>query len=387
MNKILLSLCIASLLPATASALEGQVSGFGTAGVSGSNNAVSYDRGVNNINPDWIGESKLGLQADVKLSNKLSMTGQVVAKQSDTDDGKMAVQGEWLFGAYAFNDSTKVRAGKLRLPLFMMSEQLDVGKAYTLAKLPLEMYGQAPTNAYTGIDALKTFEVGEDGELMIQPYFGVANFTGRGVMSAGFGGTADSAGNYPTTYHTFEAGNLAGLNFVFNYNEMLRLRAGYMKSTLSNKDGATVMAGVDYVHNVDASFSSVGAELKLGKTNITAEYGQRRVASMMFADTDGRYVTVSHQLGAFIPYAYYAEITSDTSKTVAGQGPTGISNLHQHTTAAGVVYAIDGKSNVKAEASQVSVASDNNSNEFFNNATAMQGKDIAVYRLNYNLMF
>jgi hypothetical protein len=392
MNKIVLSLCIASLLPVTASALEGQVSGFGTAGVSGSNNSVSYDRGVNNINPDWIGESKLGLQADVKLSNKLSMTGQVVAKQSDTDDGKMAVQGEWLFGAYAFNDSTKIRAGKLRLPLFMMSEQLDVGKAYTLAKLPLEMYGQAPTNGYTGVDAIKTFEVGEDGELIIQPYAGLTNFTGRSVNNQA---APDSSNNYPTGFSNFEAGNLAGLNFVFNYNEMLRLRAGYMKATLTsnNPQMTSVQANPyglitgDYVHNVDASFSSVGAELKLGKTNITAEYGQRRVASMMFADTDGRYVTVSHQLGAFTPYAYYAEITSDKTKSVAGQSNIGVNNLHQHTTAAGVVYAIDGKSNVKAEASQVSVASDNNSNEFFNNATAMQGKDINVYRLNYNLMF
>jgi len=391
MKKTLLALSIVSLLPLTASAVEGQVSGFGTAGIAGSDNSVTYNRSVNKNNTDWIGASKLGLQADVKLTNKLSMTGQVVAKQSASNDGKMDVQGEWLFAAYAIDDSTKVRAGKLRLPLFMMSEQLDVGKAYTMANLPLEMYGQAPTNGYTGVDALKTFEVGEDGQLTVQPYAGLTNFTGRSVntmMTA-----PDSSGNYAAGFNQYEAGSLAGLNVGFDYNEILRLRAGYMKASLSNKDGATViptgfgLTAGDYVHNVDASFTSVGAEVKLGNTSIVGEYGQRRVASMMFADTDGRYVTVQHKLGAFVPYVSYAEITSDKSKAVAGQSNLGISNLHQSTKAVGTVYNIDGKSNIKAEASQVSVGSDNNSNEFFNNASAVAGKDVNVYRLNYNLLF
>jgi hypothetical protein len=120
---------------------------------------------------------------------------------------------------------------------------------------------------------------------------------------------------------------------------------------------------------------------------LTAEYGQRRVASMMFADTDGRHVTLSHRFGSFTPYIYYADISSDASKAVQGQSNMNISNLHQHTSALGVVYALDSSANIKAEISQVMVASDNNSNEFFNNASVMQGKDICVYRLNYNLIF
>lgn len=387
MKKIAWITSCFGLLSMSVSALEGQVSGFATAGASASNQSVYFDRGVNNAYLNWIGESKLGLQGDVKLTHQFSMTGQVVVKQSETDDGKSDVQGEWLFGAYAVNDSTKVRMGKLRLPLFMMSEQIDVGKAYIPAKLPLEMYGQSPTNAYTGIDVLKTWDIGDDSELNIQPYWGVTNFQGRGVMSTGFGGSLDAVGNYPTTFHAFEATNLTGLNVIFDYNRHVRFRAGHMSSILSSKDSATIIAGVDYVQSVSANFSSVGAELKFGGMVVTAEYGQRRVASMMFADTDGRHITLSHRFDSFTPYIYYADISSDASKAVLGQSNININNLHQHTSALGIVYALDSSSNIKAEISQVMIAGDNNSNEFFNNASAVQGKDICVYRLNYNLIF
>lgn len=379
MKKTLLALSIVSLLPLTASAVEGRVSGFGTVGAASTDSSVAYDRGLDKRNAEWINDTKAGIQADVKLTDRVSLTGQVVAKQSTTDDDRMAVQGEWLFGSYAASDSTKIRAGKLRLPLFMMSEQLDVGKAYTLAKLPLEMYGQAPTNGYVGADLLERFEVGEDGELTIQPYAGITRFDGRVA-----GMTTDGL----TKYGTFEADSIRGLNVIFDYNEKLRLRAGYMATNLDYKGGlggelfpgfTLDQAAAGGVHNVDASFASAGAQLHLGNTTVTGEYGQRRIKSAFFADTDGRYVSIDHKFGMFTPYISYAVITSDSSKAAP--------NLDQSTKAAGVVYAVDGNSNIKAEASQVSVGSKNTSNEFFDSGAAVAGKDINVYRLNYNLMF
>ena len=375
MKKTVLMLSIAGLLPLTAAATEGRVSGFGTIGAASTDSPSAYDRGLDKNNPEWVNETKAGIQADVKLTDRVSLTGQVVVKQSATDDDRMAVQGEWLFGSYAVSDSTKIRAGKLRLPLFMMSEQLDVGQAYKFAKLPLEVYGQAPTNGYVGADLLKRVEVGEEGELTIQPYAGFTRFDGRGVnpMDAN------------VMFKTFEADNIRGLNVVFDYNEKLRLRAGYMATQLSYKDEKStglgmMMAGM--VNNVDATFASAGAQLRLGNTTISGEYVQRRVDSVMFADTDGRYVSVDHKLGAFTPYVSYSVVSSDKSK-MSGTAP----NLDQSTKAAGVVYAVDNNSNIKAEASQVSVGAGNTANELFNSGAAVAGKDIAVYRLNYNLMF
>jgi hypothetical protein len=377
-NTLMIAAVAAGLLSLQTEAVEGRVSGFGTIGASSTDSPTGYDRGLDkSSSPAWVNDTKAGIQADVNLSPKMSMTAQVVAKQSSTDDGRLAVQGEWLFGAYKVDDSTKVRAGKLRLPLFMMSEQLDVGKAYTLAKLPLEMYGQAPTNGYVGVDALKTFEVGEDGSLTVQPYVGSSRFDGRGINP--MDGT--------TMFKTFEADNIRGLNVVFDYNDMLRLRAGYMATSLSYKDEKGSMVGgmmASMVDKVDASFTSLGAQVKLGSTTISGEYGQRRVNSAAFADTNGRYLTVEHKLGAFTPYATYSAISSNETKTVNGmQAPV----LEQETKSVGVAYAIDGNSSVKAETSQVSVGSNNTSNEFFNDAAAVKGNTYGVYRLNYNLMF
>jgi hypothetical protein len=376
-NTLMVAAVAAGLLSLQAEAVEGRVSGFGTIGASSTDSLTGYDRGLDkSSSPAWVNDTKAGIQADVNLSSKMSITAQVVAKQSSTDDGRLAVQGEWLFGAYKVDDSTKVRAGKLRLPLFMMSEQLDVGKAYTLAKLPLEMYGQAPTNGYVGVDALKTFEVGEDGSLTVQPYIGSSRFDGRGINP--MDGT--------TMFKTFEADNIRGLSVVFDYNDILRLRTGYMATSLSYKDEKGSMIGdmmTSMVDKVDASFTSLGAQVKLGSTTISGEYGQRRVNSAAFADTDGRYLTVEHKFGAFTPYATYSAISSNETKTVNGmQSPV----LAQETKSVGVVYSIDGNSSVKIEASQVSVGSNNTSNEFFNDA-AVKGNTYGVYRLNYNLMF
>ncbi len=375
MKKTVLMLSIAGLLPLTATATEGQVSGFGTIGAASTDSPSAYDRGLDKNNPEWVNETKAGIQADVKLTERVSLTGQVVVKQSATDDDRMAVQGEWLFGSYIINDSTKIRAGKLRLPLFMMSEQLDVGQAYKVAKLPLEVYGQAPTNGYVGADLLKRVEVGEEGELTIQPYAGFARFDGRGVnpMDAN------------VMFKTFEADNIRGLNVLFDYNEKLRLRAGYMATQLSYNDEKStglgmMMAGM--VNNVDATFASAGAQLRLGNTTISGEYVQRRVDSVMFPDTDSRYVSVDHKLGAFTPYVSYSVVSSDKSK-MSGTAP----NLEQSTKAVGMVYVVDKSANVKAEASQVSVGTGNTANELFNSGAAVAGTDVNVYRLNYNLLF
>lgn len=390
MKKHLLSVAVATsfMTMAVASyASESKVSGFATIGGASTDSSVAYDRGLDKHNAEWVNDTKLGLQADLKINPKLSLTAQAIVKQSMRDDDRMDVQAEWLFGAYAIDGTTKVRAGKLRLPLFMMSEQLDVGKAYAFSRLPLEMYGQAPTNGYVGLDLLKNFEIGEDGNLLVQPYAGLTRFDGRVA-----GMTTDGQ----TKFGTFEADSIRGLNVIYDHDDWLRLRAGYMVTNLDYKNGLTGnlpafmgnapldMAASMGVDNVEASFSSLGAQVKLGKTTITTEYGQRRVKSAFFADTDGRYIAIDHKLGKFTPYVSYSVISSDKNKSVNGMNAP---VLDQATTALGVAYNLDDSSSVKFEAAQTSVGSSNNGNEFFNNGSAVAGKDINVYRISYNMMF
>ena len=101
---------------ATASALELQMSGFGTAGVAVSDQSYRYQRFIDS-DGTVKRDSVFGAQADLKLTTELSVTVQAkVAPADDSDDhwkGSLA----WAFASWRPNNEWLVRLGKVRLPM------------------------------------------------------------------------------------------------------------------------------------------------------------------------------------------------------------------------------------------------------------------------------
>lgn len=98
------------------------VDGFGTlAAVQNDNHSVSfYDA---DDRTDWNTDSMLGLQVKLPLLDRLSLTGQVVARGYENYD----LQVEWMFLTYEAADDLYLRGGRLRIPFFMFSDSLEVG--------------------------------------------------------------------------------------------------------------------------------------------------------------------------------------------------------------------------------------------------------------------
>ncbi|MDL2338107.1 MAG: hypothetical protein QFE16_09720, partial [Pseudomonadota bacterium] len=71
-----------------------------------------------------------------------------------------------------------MRAGKLRVPLYMYSESLDVGVSHDMVRLPHEMYSISPTNDFTGLFLSRSFTVGSH-DLSLDGYAGTANTQAR----------------------------------------------------------------------------------------------------------------------------------------------------------------------------------------------------------------
>jgi hypothetical protein len=261
------------------------------------------------------------------------------------------------------------------------------------------MYGMVPTNAYQGVDALLRFDL-LDGDLTFQPYAGITRFEGRNTVSADMLNGLQAL-NVPTgnlsagkqAYNTFEADSIRGLNVQFtNSDNSLKLRAGAMVTNMDDKGGMTTMMGAfgagNVAHNVDAQFSSAGFSYKFSTgTEIMAEYGQRRIKSAVFPDTDGYYVMIDHKFGKFTPYLSYASISSDKSKRVSStQAPI----QEQNTKALGVGYELSSTSNVKVEVAQIAIGAANNFNYYAANATtgnALSDTSFNTVRINYNLLF
>lgn len=156
----------------TASALELQMSGFGTAGVAVSDRSYRYQRFIDS-DGTVKRDSVFGAQADLKLTTELSVTVQAkVAPADDSDDhwkGSLA----WAFASWRPNNEWLVRLGKVRLPLYLYSENLDVGQSYDFARMPIEMYSISPTTDIAGLYVTRNWVL-EHADLSLDVYTGRA---------------------------------------------------------------------------------------------------------------------------------------------------------------------------------------------------------------------
>ena len=97
---------------------------------------------------------------------KITATAQLLAR-SEND---YQVDAEWAYLTWQATDNGKVRAGRLRTPLYMYSDFLDVGYSYPWISAPNEVY-YLPFNSVDGIDYYLTAAMGSF-DTSFQAYFG-----------------------------------------------------------------------------------------------------------------------------------------------------------------------------------------------------------------------
>lgn len=102
-------------------------------------------------------DSLFALQATKPLNNKLSITGQMVARGNAEDS--FATNVEWAYVTYQLNDNSSLRAGRFRQSTFFYSDFVDVGTAYPWVTPPRETY--SITLGYEGLNYLRRDTLGE----------------------------------------------------------------------------------------------------------------------------------------------------------------------------------------------------------------------------------
>lgn len=129
--------------------------GFGTLGVSrlgGEDNGRSYGT-QGQVNHRWRGDelSRLGGQFTYYFRDDLEATAQIKAA---ADQDSWGLDLDWLYLAWQATDRLTLRAGRLRNPVYMYSETLNVGATYPWLRLPDEVYYQLQIAHYEGVDLL-----------------------------------------------------------------------------------------------------------------------------------------------------------------------------------------------------------------------------------------
>ena len=103
--------------------------------------------------------SLLALQTDIELTETLSFTTQLLAHTSATRDSGV----EWAYLSWRPSRSWRFKAGKLRTPLYLHSDTIDVGFSYPWIIPPQAVYTPYTPNDFIGLSAAYQFNIQEWG--------------------------------------------------------------------------------------------------------------------------------------------------------------------------------------------------------------------------------
>ncbi|MES2258167.1 MAG: hypothetical protein V4724_06590 [Pseudomonadota bacterium] len=305
------TLAVAGMAQAHAGALDQgnlSITGFGTLGVAKLDTDdvqfVRYNQAVGVRKTPRIGlDSNLGLQAGYQFSDALSGTAQVLTRKSTSPE--FTTDLTWAFLKLKVNDEVTVRAGRIGLPAFTITDYQNVGYANTMMRPPIEMYGQVPIENIDGADLTYQHALG-DTILTAQGFAGVSRgklfVTVAAKYRAPTYGLALTAERGPVTLR------FAHLNASLTNHEI-----GPLNGLVSSLNGAGFPQLARDFELVDkhVAFTEVGLNLDWNNIVVQTEYAQRRPQSTVYIPgTNTWYLMAGYRLGKVLPYYAHADYRS-----------------------------------------------------------------------------
>ncbi len=305
------------------------LSGFGTLGVAHSSernadfvtsglapNGAGFTRDWD-MNPD----SKLGGQVDAQYGDSISATAQLLVHQryDSTDRPELMM----AFAKWRATGDLSVRAGRLAIPVFLISDYRYVGYSQTTLRPPEDFYKPFAFSHYDGAD-ITLNETVASVALKGQVYAGTMKANGPAGLDA-------------------KSGAIFGANLTADTGD-LTLRVSYLlasKTTLTSPQVSAAFQAVrvglpagalfpgspavaadptaanEYEYkDKDLSYTSAAVNYDTGNWFVTSELSLTSSTAFVGKVTRG-YVTAGLRLGKFTPYATVQQIKT------ARVGPSG----------------------------------------------------------------
>ena len=388
----LLSAAIVSVLASTpAQAI--QFDGFMTAGASKIVSIDDADKG--NIYIGGLGDrgitedltfekdTRFGLQVSSDITDNMSVVAQVLGRG---DQGNFNAIIEWAYIDYEFHDTTSVHVGKIKQPVYLVNDYIEVGYAYPWIRPPQEVYyANNPLNTVNGIELLLQFPVGH-GTLSFQPYLG---------------SNRDEIPNGGGAY--FEAENIYGIDVKYSgrgyavhaSNFQCEVKViGQPFVTSAALVGGTVEVDLGGSKG-DCNVSSTGFNLDMANVVVYAEWQKRttdETLSRAFGDTESYYATLGYRFGKWLPHLTFASIEGEASTVglptngaaEVVSGPATGFNINfpiaiQTSITAGLRYEVNDSAALKFEYMVVDVETDQSTL-----ASANQGFNYGLFDTNFD---
>jgi hypothetical protein len=277
----LAAVCLATTQAFALEQGEHRLNGFGTVGVThlgGEDDGRSY--GVQGqTNDSWRGDqlSKLGAQLSYGVTDTVGVTVQATVK-AQQDEWKANL--EWAYLSWQTNDQLMLRAGRLRSPVYMYSESLDVGYSYPWLRLPDEVYSQVQVAG---------------GQSKNRDYYA-----------------------YDEQFD-IDYGKLFGASVSMATNDFGTLRIGYVEADITTDISGTVDAsaiGLGANRSLSlldldkekGKFTSIGYQYDNGVWISSNEWTSRMVENDDMESIDSFYLMGGRRFGDFLPHVTYAQL-------------------------------------------------------------------------------
>jgi hypothetical protein len=309
----LLATAILSVL-ASSSAQAIQFDGFMTVGAAKIVDIEDADKGaiyIGGLGDRGISEdlsferdTRFGLQISSDITEDMSVIAQILGLG---DSGNFNAIIEWAYIDYKITDIASVHAGKIKQPVYLVNDYVEVGYAYPWIRPPQEVYLlNNPLNTVNGIELLLQFPVGP-GTLSFQPYLG---------------SNRDDIPNAQGAF--FEAENIYGMDIkysgrgytahVSNFRCDVTTFGQFAVPAANNITGQAL--AVDLNGTGDCNVTAAGFNLDLADVVVYAEWTDRTTTDTLerpFGDTEAFYLTLGYRFGKFMPHLTFASIDGEAS--------------------------------------------------------------------------
>lgn len=288
-------------------------SGFGTLGGVVTNTddtefrtSVEQYRGANK-DVDLGVDSRLAGQGTVSFGHGFGITGQVLGTRRGDDDFDATF--EWIYAQYTGVDGLDLRAGRVVLPSFLVSDSRMVGYASPWLRVSPLVYSMMPLSNVDGGQVTYRHAIGP-AIVSAQLTSGTASTTSR-TTSHLFGpfyapGTAES-----------KASAILGLNATVEWGDWT-FRASQVKddnvlditiSLPAALGGGTTAQQLKF----EDKFQEVGLQYDNGTVVVMSEFVKRTTENAKVQDAKSWYVAAGYRFGTVMPYAMVSQYKEDFS--------------------------------------------------------------------------
>ncbi len=301
------------------------LSGFGTLGAVQTNYAeADYVREFQakgaSTKASLLVDSNLGLQLDGKANDWLSGSVQLLTIQRTED--KLTTKAEWAFVKVTPVEGLALRAGKLGIPSFLISESRRLGYANTWLRPPNEVYSLDILNGgLTGADATYRWAVG-----------------GNSLSITGLAGNSEYKG---PTGDPLKVNAVRGLNLVWD-GDWYTLRAGQVTGLV--KVDASYAALIPEGETLGPIYKFQGLGFTVDRANVLlqGEYVRRSASQLNeYVAGEASYLMVGYRFGSVIPFISAAEVKATDDSPISPQKTTALGLRWDAFSSAAVKFQVE----------------------------------------------